>query len=184
MPQINFKKLLAKGERGQSLVELTLGFMILVILLSGLLDLGRVYFTFLALEDGAGEAALYAAIKPQCMCKNGTPPIGTGAPPLSVTCVPNPVPPPPLPPDCDNPDNADFRARDSGSLLVDWTNPTIVFNCTGVCSTTGDPDLGDTIDVDITYDFELVTPIMPIIAGDHILPLTAHASQSVIGDPN
>jgi hypothetical protein len=180
MPQINLKELLAKGERGQSLVELTLGFMILVILLSGLLDLGRVYFTFLALEDGAGEAALYAAIDPDCVCKDGTPP-GFGDTVTDHSCTPgaggNGV--------CDNPKNADFRARDSGSLLVDWTSPTIVFNCVGVCSTLdGAVSLGDTIDVDITYDFELVTPIMPIIAGDHILPLTAHASQSVIGDPN
>jgi Flp pilus assembly protein TadG len=52
------------SERGQSLVELTLTFMILLVLLGGVLDLGRALFTFVALRDAAQEGAVYGSIQP------------------------------------------------------------------------------------------------------------------------
>jgi Flp pilus assembly protein TadG len=54
----------ASGERGQSLIEFTFMSMILMVLLMGILDLGRVYFTFLALQDAAGEGANYGSVYP------------------------------------------------------------------------------------------------------------------------
>jgi Flp pilus assembly protein TadG len=56
-----------KSERGQSLVEMALTLPILLLILSGLIDLGRVYFTYVALEDVVGEAALYLSINPDCI---------------------------------------------------------------------------------------------------------------------
>ena len=52
-------------ERGQSLLEMALLLPILLIVLMGLLDLGRVYYIAVTLEDIAGEGAVYAAIHPQ-----------------------------------------------------------------------------------------------------------------------
>ena len=157
-PRFGFtwRERLARGERGQSLVEMTIGFVVLLILLSGLLDLGRAYFTFIAMEDGVGEAALYAAINPTCLYDDGDPSNGT----------------------CDPPDNAEARARNSGGALVDWTaaSTIITITCTGSC------DLGDTIEATIQYPFELLTPVIPTIANANTLTLTAHATQSVIGD--
>lgn len=61
------RRLLKKSQHGQSLVEFSLTAIILLIILSGLLDLGRLYFAYVALEDAAGEAALYlAVIDPNC----------------------------------------------------------------------------------------------------------------------
>ncbi len=51
-------------KRGQSVVELALMLPILLIILLGLLDLGRVYYVMVALEDMAAEGATYAAIHP------------------------------------------------------------------------------------------------------------------------
>jgi Flp pilus assembly protein TadG len=51
-------------ERGQSIVEFALVLPLLLIVLLGLLDLGRVYYTLVALEDMASEGATYAAIHP------------------------------------------------------------------------------------------------------------------------
>jgi Flp pilus assembly protein TadG len=51
-------------ERGQSIVELALALPILLIVLLGLLDLGRAYYVLVALEDMAAEGATYAAIHP------------------------------------------------------------------------------------------------------------------------
>ncbi|MBN1179861.1 MAG: pilus assembly protein [Anaerolineae bacterium] len=51
-------------ERGQSIVELALVLPLLLIVLLGLLDLGRVYYVMVALEDMAAEGVSYATIHP------------------------------------------------------------------------------------------------------------------------
>ena len=51
-------------ERGQSLVELALLLPVLLIILLGLLDLGRAYYVSVALEDMAAEGAAFAAVQP------------------------------------------------------------------------------------------------------------------------
>lgn len=149
-----WKQHLAKSERGQSLVEMTFGFTVLILIVSGLVDLGRAYFMFVALEDGAGEAALYAAINPSCLTDNADPSDGI----------------------CDAPNNADDRARNSSGGLVDWTTATIDVRCAASC------DLGDRVVVDISYPIELLSPVMPAIAGGNSLTLTATATQNVIGE--
>ncbi len=53
-----------KLNRGQSLVEFTLVLPILMMLLLGLLDFGRAFFTLVALHDAADEGATYAAVRP------------------------------------------------------------------------------------------------------------------------
>ena len=55
---------LPASSRGQSLVEFGIGISILLILLSGILDLGRAYFTLLALQDAAAEGAVYGSTTP------------------------------------------------------------------------------------------------------------------------
>jgi Flp pilus assembly protein TadG len=54
----------AKCERGQSLVELGMSITFVFILLSGVVDLGRAFFTYMALRDAAQEGALYGSIDP------------------------------------------------------------------------------------------------------------------------
>jgi Flp pilus assembly protein TadG len=51
-------------ERGQSMVELALIFVIIMILLAGTADLGRAFFTWLAMRDAAQEGASYGTICP------------------------------------------------------------------------------------------------------------------------
>jgi Flp pilus assembly protein TadG len=51
-------------EHGQSMVELALTITILMVLLAGTIDLGRAFFTWVALRDAAQEGASYGAIKP------------------------------------------------------------------------------------------------------------------------
>lgn len=51
-------------QKGQSLVEVALALPLLLLILLGILDLGRAYFTFIALSDAAAEGASYAAIHP------------------------------------------------------------------------------------------------------------------------
>jgi Flp pilus assembly protein TadG len=56
-----FKK---TSQKGQSLVEVALAIPILILIVMGILDLGRAYFTYVALSDAAAEGAAYAAIHP------------------------------------------------------------------------------------------------------------------------
>lgn len=53
-----------KSQKGQSLVEVALILPVLIVIMSGLLDLGRLYFAYVAVTDAAGEGAAYAAIHP------------------------------------------------------------------------------------------------------------------------
>jgi hypothetical protein len=54
-----------KRARGQSLVEAALALPVLIMLMLGLLDFGRAYYTLVALRDAAEEGASYAAISPE-----------------------------------------------------------------------------------------------------------------------
>ena len=53
-----------KSEQGQSLVELALSFTLLLLMLAGAVDLGRAFFTWVALRDSAQEGAAYGSIDP------------------------------------------------------------------------------------------------------------------------
>jgi Flp pilus assembly protein TadG len=53
-----------KKEKGQSLVEFALLLPILLIILIGVIDLGRMYYAYVVITDAAAEGATYAAINP------------------------------------------------------------------------------------------------------------------------
>ena len=56
-----FKK---ADQKGQSLVEVAIALPVIILILVGILDLGRAFFTFIALTDAAAEGAAYAAVHP------------------------------------------------------------------------------------------------------------------------
>lgn len=51
-------------EKGQSMVELALTITFLMVLLAGTIDLGRAFFTWMAMRDAAQEGASYGSLKP------------------------------------------------------------------------------------------------------------------------
>ena len=53
-----------RGDRGQALVELALIAPILIILMLGVIDYGRVYFAYISVTNGARIGADYAATGP------------------------------------------------------------------------------------------------------------------------
>ena len=152
-----FSKHKSNLESGQSLIEMALGLVILLLLLSGLLDLGRVYFVYVALEDGAGEAALYLAINPAC------PTAAAGS-------------------QCADPNNAEYRARFGGGSEVDWSIATIKIDIPTDALGNSVYDVGEPVSVTIEYPFQLLTPIIPKIAGLNPITLYTHASQVIIGE--
>jgi len=53
-----------KNERGQSLVELSISLVLLLLLLSGAVEFGMAFFQFVQLRDAVQEGALYGSMNP------------------------------------------------------------------------------------------------------------------------
>lgn len=51
-------------ERGQSLVEFALSIFFLLLLVSGIVDLGRAFYTYMDLREAAQEGAAYGSVYP------------------------------------------------------------------------------------------------------------------------
>ena len=58
------KKQFKRKERGQSLTELAISFMLVMLIFSGAVDFGRAYFALVALRDAAQEGVIYASVYP------------------------------------------------------------------------------------------------------------------------
>jgi hypothetical protein len=140
------------GERGQSLVEFALMMPVLLLMLMGTLDVGRMYFSFIAIQNAAGEGALYAAINPRCIHA------GDG-------------------PECADPNNAEYRAQhESPAGGVDWTRVTISVEP----ADTSALHEGDAITIIARYEYDILTPLISPLVHDGKLRLTARAVQNVI----
>ena len=89
-------------EKGQSLIEFALMVTLMLVLLAGILDLGRAYFTFLALQDAAGEGAYYGSIHPTWQTSG----------------------------DNADPNNIEYRVKNSAPSggLVDWSSAAVSVN--------------------------------------------------------
>lgn len=56
--------LASEMEKGQSLVELAVSIVMIMTLLAGAVDLGRMFFSYVVILDASQEGAVYAAIEP------------------------------------------------------------------------------------------------------------------------
>ncbi len=61
---IQLKAAPGKKEKGQSMAELAISITMLFIILAGTVDIGRLYFHYVAMRDSAQEAASYGAVFP------------------------------------------------------------------------------------------------------------------------
>lgn len=57
-------------EKGQSLLEMAFAIIVLLMLLAGIIDLGRLFFTYIALRDAAQEGAVFGSICPPNTAQN------------------------------------------------------------------------------------------------------------------
>jgi Flp pilus assembly protein TadG len=151
------KPSLKNAERGQSLIEMAIGSVILIMIVMGILDLGRLYFLYVALEDGAGEAALYLSINPDCPDSEHTDTDGHA---------------------CTDPKNAEYRALNSGgdetNSFVDWSMAEFDYD---VPSETG---TGVTVQVTIAYPYRAITPLIGAITRNSPIMLTVSAAHTIL----
>lgn len=142
-----------RPERGQSLVEMALMMTAILLLLSGVLDLGRAYFSYLALQDAAGEGAYYGSVYPDRWCSSGCPHVSA------------------------DPHNIEYRVKYSAPSggLVDWSTAVVSVSTPG-----GSLSPGQTIQVSVTYNFKLLAPFIGTIVGSQFLPLTATSEARIL----
>lgn len=143
-----------RGAKGQSLVEFSLSMLFFFLFIMGLLDLGRIYFIYVALEDSAGEAAIFMSINPKCD--------------KAVSAA-----------NCTNPNNGEYRAQNAAGQTLDWSKPGV--NVLIDYPTVG-KSTGNLVRVRIQYPFELYTPIISSIVGADTIVITAQAAQPILVD--
>jgi len=159
-----------ESQQGQSIVEFVIILPVLLVLLSGLLDLGRLYFAYVAVTDVAGEAVGYAAAF--------LPASGGPCPdPASLSCPYDPVNPDPDGDDRRHLDCTCQRAYAATSRLVQGDELDVVVDVPA--GTT----FGTPVTVTVRYSHTLLTPFVNAIVPGGMLPLTAYATERVV-DPS
>lgn len=82
------KLIASKHEKGQSLTELAIGITVLLILVAGLIDLGRAVFYYLSMRDAAQEGMVYGSMYPTfCTQIQEIVQAGANDPSLNVTVL-------------------------------------------------------------------------------------------------
>lgn len=141
--------------RGQSLVEFALVVPILLLIFAGAADMGRIFYTFVAIENAAKEGALYGARYPLCD---------------SASTL------------CPDPGNVLWRTRTETTNVISQANLTVTSSCldgtTGVAHTDlRDCKPGDVYQVSASTPFRLITPLLSNVVGpDFTLASTSRAS--------
>lgn len=153
-----FARRSSSRRRGQSLVEFAIVLPVLLLLVAGAIDLGRVYFSAIALENAVKEGAFFGGREPECATDAGA--------------------------TCDDPGNVRARVeieldgRTISNFQAKCFAPgTPVF--TGPGKALADCEDGDLYYVRAQTPFDLITPIMSNIVGNTIT-LTSNASAVVV----
>jgi len=150
-----------KNESGQSLVELALSMVLLLTLLAGLVDLGRAFFTFIALRDAAQEGASYASVaESEALTTSGD---------VATYCS-----------------AIEARARATSSNPVDLSSGDITIqtlingnDCASLSA--ANICMGGAVTVRVSHQtFPLTMPFMGTILGSQTLPLSAAVVDTIL----
>ena len=147
-----------KHEQGQSLVELSLVLVVFLLLVMGVVDLGRVFFYYISMYDAAEEGVFFGSIYS---------PDGTNN---AAVCT-----------------KIEDRAKTSLTDPTDTTVTVIVSFFNGAnrvacrSATKAQASIGSAIEVAITQSsFALVTPILPTFIGRSTVGLTTKIQGNIL----
>jgi Flp pilus assembly protein TadG len=148
----------SRFEHGQSMVELAFSLVLLLIMVAGVVDLGRAFFTFMTLRDAAQEGAVYGSLCP------ARPGVSDMSPEISA------------------------RVRTSSNQPIDLMDTaTVTVACSFIVNGTETGCTGavtpgrDAIKVRVAYnDFQLTTPFLGALLGSQTFPLAAQVTDSIL----
>jgi len=143
------------SERGQSIVEFGVGMVVLIILLAGIVDVGRALFTYMAIREAAQEGALYGSTDP-------------AATSLII----------------DRAENASDLIRDLASTPSDPSDPSGPSAINVQVAILGDACTGNGIKVTVTYDqFPITTPFLGTVLGRQTVAISSSATDTILTPP-
>jgi Flp pilus assembly protein TadG len=158
-----------RGRRqGQALVELALVLPILLVLFGSALDLGRLYYSQITINNAAKEGALEAA--------RDTENLGE----FDSTQ------------DCDSETNRVICLiiNEAKGSLISIVPGDVALTC-DVAAVAGSPNpcptdatIGDTVTIEVTADFFLVSPILSVFFGGQTIPIAASSVAQIGVDPH
>ncbi len=154
------------ARRGQGLVELALSLTVLLLLVMGLIDLGRAFVVWLTIHDAAAEGALYAAVNPYCLNPNS---------PLPLDADPDVK--------CDDPNNVQYRAytralSETRGIPFSLVDPSRIAVTVEPNPSSSSPTIyeGDPITVTVIYTMPVITPLMQAMLSPYLI-IRAQAIQ-------
>jgi PKD repeat protein len=142
--------------RGQSLVEFALVLPVFLVFLAAALDLGRVFYANISLNNAAREGAFEAAKHPQAF--------GAGQ-------------------SCDASDAGRVVCRvkfESASSAITIADGDISSTCSSACNAAS----GSTVTVKVKGNFQLVTPILSAIFGGQTVKLNSASTAQILYYPD
>jgi len=139
------------SERGQSLVELSVSLVLLLILLSGAVEFGIAFFQFVQLRDAAQEGALYGSMNP-ADCTNILARVkGASSSPIDL--------------------------NGTGVTISTTINGNACSSSGAYASADCE---GNGLKVDITYQHKIFMPFLPQILGRTTIPLHATVTDTIL----
>jgi PKD repeat protein len=151
-----FRRGRGRKSRGQSLVEFALVLPVFLVFLAAALDLGRVFYANITLNNAAREGAMEAARNPASF--------GAGQ-------------------DCDASNAGRIVCRvqfESASSAVTIADGDITATCSSACNAAS----GSTVTVKVKGNFQLVTPILSAIFGGQTVKLNSAATAQILYYPD
>ncbi len=142
-----------RPSRGQALVELALILPVLLVLFASALDLGRLYYSQITINNAAKEGALEAARNPTSFDSTR---------------------------DCDATTNRVIClvVNEAKGSLISVAPGDVALACDpNPCPTS--PAIGDTVEVTVTADFMLVSPILSVFFGGQTVPISSSSIAQI-----
>ena len=139
-------------EQGQSMTEFALSLVILLTLLAGIVDLGRVFFAFIIIRDAAQEGAVYGSIAPKD----------------NLTTFQNEVE--------QRVKDSFTDPSDSSNVPIDVTKLNVQTNIIG--STCASP--GNGVKVRVEYSVPVTMPFLGTVIGSQNMNMSATAENAIL----
>lgn len=139
-------------QSGQSLLEFAVGAVILLLLIAGIVDLGRAFFVYIALRDAAQEGAVYGSVCPKDINAIIQHVKDSSNSPVDLANDPNVV------------------------ISCKFVTAGGESDCSGPV-----PAPGNGIKIHVTYqNFPLIMPFMSTIAGSQKISITAEIQDTIL----
>lgn len=159
-------------ERGQSLTELSITMTLVLILLAGVADIGRAFFTYITLRDAAQEGALYGSFAFSTPDPSGAPNALIN-PGVACTRIAERIRQ-----NSNSPVDLANQAQISIQIAKE-SNSTAWVNCTSTM--TIQPCAYDRIRVTVTMeDFTLSTPFLGTLIGTQTVDIRASVEDAIL----